>query len=617
MKYISPVPQSVRLADPIFAPRQEANRAATIPASLKFCEETHRIDALRLKWKRGDDWTPHVYWDSDVAKVLEGMARDMALNPDPAAAALLEDYVKIVVSAQQPDGYLNTHFTLVEPEKRWTNLRDCHELYCAGHLIEAAVAHFEATGSRLFLDTMCRYADYIGEVFGRGKGQKRGYPGHEELELALCKLAAATGKRKYLRLAKYFIDERGRKPNYFEAEGSPVRHPLSNYQADAPVREQSDAHGHAVRWAYLACGMADVADATGDAELLAAALRMEANATGRRMLVTGGIGTTPYGNEAFENDWHLRNKDAYAESCAAIGLALLEKRLHAITGDARHIDVMERAIYNGVLAGISLSGDRFFYMNPLEANADSHFPTERQSWFSCSCCPTNFCRFLPQLGELCWALAPDGGEVRLLIPAASTLDLANGLRLRVEGKYPYDGNIAIRVEQGTSTFALSLRIPGWCRRFTLAVNGHRVRAAAKNGFVTLNRGWMAGDIVELALDMPVEAIRAHSNVADDAGRLALVRGPLVYALESVDNGPGLHRYEIDPAQKFRLAQAKGLPRGTVAICGEARVWERPGDALYAAAAPHARRKAFTAIPYALWQNRGPAEMRVWVRERLC
>jgi hypothetical protein len=206
--------------------------------------------------------------------------------------------------------------------------------------------------------------------------------------------------------------------------------------------------------------------------------------------------------------------------------------------------------------------------------------------------------------------------VRLLIPAASTLDLANGLRLRVEGNYPYDGNIAIRVEQGVSSFALSLRIPGWCRRFTLAVNGRRVRAAAKNGFVTLKRGWRTGDIVELALDMPVEAIRAHANVADDAGRVALMRGPLVYALESVDNGPGLHRFEIDPAQKFLLAQAKGLPRGTVAICGEVRVWERLGDALYAAVAPRARRRSFMAIPYALWQNRGPAEMRVWLRERL-
>ncbi len=623
MKYLSPAPCAVRLADPVLAPRQEANRSATIPASLKFCEETHRIDALRLAWKPGDDWTPHVFWDSDVAKVLEGMARDLLLHPDPAAAAKLDEYVRIVVAAQQPDGYLNTHFTLVEPEKRWTNLHDWHELYCAGHLIEAAVTHFETTGSRLFLDAMCRYADAIGAFFGRGRGQKRGYPGHEELELALCKLAKATGKKKYLRLAKYFIDERGREPNYFvKTEGwQTIR--LPSIQADAPVREQTDAHGHAVRWAYLACGMADVADATSDAVLLDTVLRLERNATGRRMLVTGGIGTSPFGGEEFENDWHLRNEDAYAESCAAIGLALLEKRLHAITGDARHIDVLERAIYNGVLAGISLSGDRFFYQNPLVANADSRYKTERQAWFSCSCCPTNFCRFLPQLGELCWALAPDGSEVRLLIPAASTIDLPNGLRLIAEGKYPYDGRVSVRVEASSArntssaSFTLSLRIPGWCRKWNIAVNGKRVRATVKDGFVTLQRAWAPGDTILLDLAMPVEAIRANAAVADDAGRVALMRGPLVYALESVDNGPGLHRFEIDASQEFRLVPAKGLPRGTVTIRGEARVWERPGEALYSAAPPRARRKAFTAIPYALWQNRGPAEMRVWLRERLC
>ena len=622
MKYLSPAPETVRLADPVLAPRQEANRAATIPASLKFCEETHRIDALRLAWKPGDDWTPHVFWDSDVAKVLEGMARDLLLHPDPAAAAKLDEYVRIVVAAQQPDGYLNTHFMLVEPEKRWTNLHDWHELYCAGHLIEAAVAHFKATGSRLFLNVICRYADAIGAFFGRGRGQQRGYPGHEELELALCKLAKATGKKKYLRLAKYFIDERGREPNYFvETEGwQTIR--LPSVQADAPVREQTDAHGHAVRWAYLSCGMADVADATGDSGLLDAVLRLESNATGRRMLVTGGIGTSPFGGEEFENDWHLRNEDAYAESCAAIGLSLLEKRLHAITGDARHVDVLERAIYNGILAGISLSGDRFFYQNPLVANADSRYKTERQAWFSCSCCPTNFCRFLPQLGEFCWALAPDGSEVRLLIPAASTIDLTNGLRLVVEGKYPYDGRVSVRVEASParntrySSFSLSLRIPGWCRKWGIAVNGKRVRAATKDGFVTLQRVWAPGDTVLLDLAMPVEAIRANAAVADDAGRVALMRGPLVYALESIDNGPGLHRLEINAAQNFRLVPAKGLPRGTVAIRGEALDWSRPGEALYSPAPLRARRRAFTAIPYALWQNRGPAEMRVWLRERL-
>ena len=618
MKYTAPAPSAVSLADPVFAPRQEANRSATIPASIRFCEETHRIDALRRAWKPGMDWTPHVFWDSDVAKVLEGMARDLCIHPDPKAEEALERYVAIVAAAQQPDGYLNSHFTLVEPDKRWTSLQYQHELYCAGHLIEAAVAHFEATGRRTFLDVARRLADCIGATFGRGRGKKRGYPGHEELELALCSLARATGEKKYMRLAKYFVDERGRRPNYFEAEGNHGRFPLSYFQAEAPVREQGDAHGHAVRWAYLACGMADVADATGDDGLLAAVLRLERNVTDRRMLITGGIGTSPFGDEAIENDWHLRNKDAYAESCAAIGLALLEKRLHAITGDARHADVMERALYNGILSGISLSGDRFFYQNPLESNADSRFDRERRSWFGCSCCPTNFCRFLPQIGQFCWALAPDGSEVRLLIPAASSIDLANGLRVVVGGRYPYDGKIAVRFcgkARSAAPFALSLRIPDWCKKFALLLGGRRVAAKAEGGFVSLERAWKPGDEVVLDLSMPARVLRANDNVRADAGRIALQRGPLVYALESVDNGPGLHRISIPADQDFKLVPAKGLPRGTVAIAGVAFETTRPGDALYSDAAPRTRRRRFVAIPYALWQNRGPAEMQVWTQAR--
>ncbi len=608
MKYRTPDAPCVELRDGVLAPRIEANRAATIPASLRFCEETHRLDAFRLSWKPGMDWWPHIFWDSDVAKVLEGMARDLRLHPDPAAEARLEELVRLVVSAQQPDGYLNTHFTSVEPEKRWTNLHDWHELYCAGHLIEAAVEHFRATGRRTFLNAACRYADYIGKVFGRGRGKRPGYPGHEEIELALCSLARATGKAKYLRLAAFFVDERGRTPNYFVEKEGWDSWRLRYVQADAPVREQTDAHGHAVRAAYLYCGMADVADATGDRELLDAVLRLERNIATRRMLVTGGIGTSPWGDEAFEGDWHLRTADAYAESCAAIGLALLERRLHAITGDVRHVETLERVLYNAIPAGISLSGDRFFYQNPLVANTDSRFPTERQAWFHCSCCPTNYCRFLPQVGSFLWALADD--EVRLLIPAASELH-SEGRHLRVSGGYPYDGRVAVEVLE-PGNFALSLRIPAWCRRWSARVNGRPVSAKAPGGFLTLRRPWKSGDKVSLRIDMPVEAVRAHDNVADTAGLVALQRGPLVYALESVDNGPGLHRFRISP-DNAEVVPATGLPPGTLAIRGRAAILERPGDELYSSAPTTSRPATFTAIPYALWQNRGPSEMRVWLR----
>ncbi|MBR1609062.1 MAG: glycoside hydrolase family 127 protein [Kiritimatiellae bacterium] len=628
-RFSVPATSAVSLSDPFFAPRVEANRTATIPACLRFCEETHRLESFDLKWKDGDKWYPHIYWDSDVAKVVEGMARELARRPDPALAERLDAVARRIVAAQQPDGYLNTHFTQVEPEKRWSNLHECHELYCAGHLIEAAVAHFEATGERFFLDAMRRYADCIAKTFGRKRGQKRGYPGHEELELALCRLADATGERKYLDLAAYFVDERGRKPNYYVKKEGWQEGRLTYLQAHEPPREQREAVGHAVRWAYLCCGMADVAAATGDAGLFDACRAMWENATGRRMLVTGGIGTTREG-EAFERDFKLGNLTAYAESCAAIGLALFSRRMHEITGEGRYLDVLERALYNGIPSGISLSGDRFFYQNPLASNADSPYDRERQSWFSCSCCPTNFARFWPQAAQLCWALSP--GEVRLCVPAASELKLENGLCLKVESRYPYDGKVAVRVSgdarpAGTSAgaqarsaarslapFALSLRIPDWCPKFSLAVNGKRVAAKAKDGFVSIERLWKPGDEVALDLAMPVRVLRAHDAVEADAGRIALQRGPLVYALESVDNGPGLHRISIPAKQAFRLVRAKGLPRGTVAIAGKAFETTRPGDALYSAAAPRTRLRRFVAIPYALWQNRGLSEMQVWTRE---
>ena len=619
MKFAIPAPSAVSLADPVLAPRVEANRAATIPACLKHFEKEHCIDALKLKWRKGDKWFPHIFWDSDVAKVAEGMARELARKPDPALAKQLDRLARLIVSAQRPDGYLNTHFTLVEPEKRWTNLHDWHELYCAGHLMEAAVAHFEATGERFFLDAMRRYADLIAKTFGRGRGQKRGYPGHEEIELALCSLARATGERKWLDLAAYFVDERGRKPNYYVQKEGWDEWRLPYLQAHKPPRDQREAVGHSVRWAYLCCGMADVAAATGDKGLLEACRAMWENATGRRMLVTGGIGTDR-GSEAFERDYKLDNLTAYAESCAAIGLALFSRRMHGITGEARYLDVLERALYNGIPSGVSLSGDRFFYQNPLASGPDSPYARERQAWFYCSCCPTNFSRFWPQAAQLCWAVRP--GEVRLCVPAASELRLESGLRIVVEGKYPYDGRIVIRfvgssvssAPRNPSAFALSLRIPDWCDKFSVALNGKRVAAKAKGGWVSLERAWKPGDEVALDLAMPVRVLRANDGVAADAGCIALQRGPLVYALESVDNGPALHRLSIPANQDFKLVPAKGLPKGTVAIAGAAFETTRPGDALYSDAAPRTRRRRFVAIPYALWQNRGPAEMQVWTRE---
>ncbi len=605
----SPEITAVRVADAYFAPRIEANHAATIPASVKFSRSTGRLDAFRLAWKKGDPNEPHVFWDSDVAKVVEGMCYDLMLHPgDKALAAELNGIVDLIVSAQQPDGYLNTHFTLVEPENRFKWLHWAHELYCCGHLIEAAIAHFKATGSRKFLDCMCRYADYVDSVFGRGKGRKRGYPGHEEIELALVKLADVTGRKKYFKLAQYFIEERGRKPCYYLGEGM-REDALSGIQADKTVRERREATGHAVRMMYLACGMADVAEKTGDDELLERCRDIFRSVSEKRMFVTGSVGSSRNG-EKFEHDYKLYNLESYSESCASMGLIWFMQRMHNVTGDAAYLDVLERSLYNGALAGISTSGDKFFYMNPLRSSIDSPFNRERVSWFGCSCCPTNYCRFLPQIGTFLWS--ENEGEVRLNIPAASVFN-SGGRSIKVAGGYPYDGDVEIEMLSG-GDYAFSVRIPAWCKKFALAKNGKKVAAKAAGGFVTLAGPWKAGDKVSLALAMPVVALRAHSDVEDDAGRIALTRGPLVYALESTDNGDKLHRILVPAKQEFKLGLARKLPDWTISVSGEAFESVRPGDALYSDAAPKLRKRTFTAIPYALWQNRGLSEMTVWIRE---
>lgn len=620
MKPFSPIdPAAVKLNDPVFAGRVEACRTSTIPSSVAKCRETGRIDVFRLAWKEGMPNRPHIFWDSDFAKVLEGMALMLALNPDDQAlAGELDGYVDLVISAQQPDGYLNTHFTVVDPENRWKNIYDCHELYCAGHLMEAAVAHFRATGSRKFLDALCRYADYIATVFGSEPGKIHGYPGHEEIELALCKLADATGEAKYLKLARYFIDERGKQPNFFELEGQ-QRHAslnvdsLANRQAHIPVREQTDAVGHSVRALYLYTGMADVAMRTGDPSLLDACRTLFDSVAGKRMYLIGGCGSTPVG-EAFTNDYDLPNNTAYAESCAAMALVQFARRMADATGEVRYADVMEQALYNGALSGISLGGDRFFYANLLTVDDATftfgHIHTERQPWFDCSCCPTSFCRFLPQLGSLAWSRRP--GELRCNIPAAGSVT-SGGAAVKVSGRYPYDGEIGFEIISG-GNFVLSVRIPSWCRSWSAALNGKPLETGAKEGYLTVSRDWKAGDRLELRLELTVDVVRANPKVTADAGKIALMRGPVVYALESVDNGPGVSTLIVPAEQAFRLGEAEGLA-GVPAILGEAlrESDESEGRLYFRNRTPSRTRTNFIAVPYALWQNRGKSELATWLR----
>lgn len=622
----TPVPFThVRIADAFWQPRVAANRERTLATEYRQCKETGRIDAFSLTWQPGMANEPHIFWDSDLAKWIEAACYSLSSHPDAELERRLDEVVSLVVSAQQADGYLNTHFTVVEPEKRWSNLRDCHELYCAGHLMEAAVAHFQATGKRTLLDCLCRYADYIGTVFGTEPGKKRGYCGHEEIELALMKLYYATGNERYLALAQYFIDERGRQPFYFDAEAEARGEDaqtsyMGRYeycQAHLPVREQREVVGHAVRAMYLYCGMADLAGEIGDTELIAACRSLWDDLTLKKMYLTGGIGPSK-NNEGFTSAYDLPNETAYAETCAAIGLVFWAHRLLQLACDGRYADVMERALYNGVISGVSLDGNKFFYVNPL-ASAGAH---HRQEWFGCACCPPNIARLLASLGGYAYSQHADGLAVHLYMQGEASLTLPDGtpLTLADETRYPWEGAVALRMGLAApASCSVRLRIPGWCRQYTLLVNGTPVEAPVEKGYAVLSRCWQPGDTITLDFDIPVERMIAHASVAEDAGRVAFQRGPLVYCLEDVDHDVPVGQLILPDDASISARFAADLLGGVVVLEGEAlapelNAWD---GALYrplADAAPQ-RRVALRAIPYYAWDNRTPGCMTIWLPRR--
>ncbi len=620
----------VQLSDAFWAPRMETNRRATLPIEYRQCKQTGRIDAWT--WKKGQPNEPHIFWDSDVAKWIEAAAYSLASHPDQTLERKVDAVIERMKAAQGRDGYLNSHFLLVEPDKRWTNLRDCHELYCAGHLMEAAVAYAQATGKRAFLDVMCRYADYIGRVFGPGKGQKRGYCGHPEVELALVKLFRATRNKRYLDLATFFVNERGRQPFYYDAEaaargeepGKPWFGKYSYTQAHKPLREQSEVVGHAVRAMYIYSGMADVAAETGDRTLLAALKRLWENVTAKRMHVTGGLGPTSR-NEGFTFDYDLPNENAYDETCANIALVFWAHRMLHLEPDGRYADVLERALYNSVISGISLDGKQFFYANPLAAHpgvdphggirpADAHY--RRSDWFGCACCPPNIARLLASLGGYVYSQGKGEARVNLYVQGSGELEV-DGCRVELRQKtdYPWDGRIRIAVTPAQPVhFTVALRIPGWSRGATLKVNGRNVRPVVARGYARLVRRWQAGDRIELVLPMPVERIEAHPRVRQDAGRVALQRGPIVYCLEEADNGRALNDLILPRSANLRAAFKPGLLGGVAVIKGQARrrAVKSWANRLYAASPTPLRRATIQAVPYAVWGNRRPGEMAVWL-----
>jgi DUF1680 family protein len=591
--------QDVRITDAFWGPRLRTNRKTTVEANLRQCEVTGRIHnfAVAGKLKPGK-FEGLRFNDSDLYKVLEGVAYTLADERDPGLEKRADAIIDLIAAAQQPDGYLNTYYTLVKPQERWKHLQHSHELYSAGHLFEAAVAYHQATGKGKLLDVARKFADHIDRVFGPGKRQETS--GHQEIELALVKLYRATGEQRYLKLAQFFLDVRGR---------ADKRKRFGEYAQDhKPVREQTEVVGHAVRAMYLYCAMADVAALTGDRGLLTALDRIWHDVVDRKMYVTGGIGPSAH-NEGFTVPYDLPNDSAYAETCAAIGMALWNHRMFLMSGDGKYADVLEREVYNGLLSGVSLGGDRFFYVNPLGSVGKHH----RVPWFDCSCCPTNVVRYLPGMGERVYARRGNGIWTVLYMGGTATIPLEGGkVKLTQETRYPWDGTVRITVEPGQKAFDfdLNLRIPGWCRaKPTLEVNGTPLtEVQADKGYLRVRRSWKAGDVVRLTLPMPVERVYADPRVKADVGRVALQRGPVVYCLEGVDNAGRVRNLCLPRAAQLTAEFDKDLLGGVTVVRGEALSVSLADDK------PVTKPVPFQAVPYFAWDNRRPGPMVVWLPE---
>ena len=608
---LRPVPfTSVEITDSFWAPRQEINRTVSIPVNLENLVTAGNIKNFQLAAaKAREGFQGPVFMDSDVYKALEAASYSLATHPDPALERRLDEIIAVLAAAQQPDGYLNTYFTVVKPEARWTNLRDWHELYCAGHLFEAAVAHYQATGKRSLLDVAVKYADYIDSVFGPGK--RMGYPGHPEIELALVKLSRVTGERRYFELARFFITNRGR--HFFAEEHNtpPEKYDGAYWQDDVPIAEHANIKGHAVRACYLLSGATDVAAETGDPALLKMIRRVWRNTVEKNMYITGGIGPSAH-NEGFTSDYDLPNESAYQETCATVALAQWNHRLALLYADSRFADIVERALYNGVLAGVSNDGKCFFYVNPLESRGDHH----RSPWFGCACCPPNVARTIASLGGYAYAVGDNSLWVNLYVQGAVKADVGGKpVRLTVRTDYPWDGIIRLAPEPAKATrFELRLRVPAWAREAVVSVNGERLASpTVERGYLVLNREWRRGDAVELQFPMPVERLVANPNVKQDRGLVALQRGPIVYCLESADHDAPLSSVYLPPSAELQPTRTRDVAGGAVVLTGfgEAAAEQDWTRKLYQSAAA-GRRIAIKAIPYFAWDNRQPGDMRVWL-----
>ena len=618
----------ISFSDSFWAPRIEVNRQKTIPHIYRKLEETGRISAFDLHFERPvPSPMVQIFGDSDPAKWLEAASYSLATHPDAYLQALVDSVVEKIDNAQQPDGYLNTHFIVTQPDMRWKNLRDWHEMYCAGHLMEAAVAHFQATGNPRLLDALSHYADHIDATFGTEPGKKRGYGGHPEIELALVRLYHATGNLRYLNLAKYLVEERGTQPHYYDIEArlrgdDPAKFWAKTYeycQAHVPIRQQEKVVGHAVRAMYLLSGVADLAHEFNDPTLLETCDRLWDNLINKRMYLTGGIGPSRH-NEGFTQDYDLPDESAYAETCATIGLILWNHRLLQFNGDRKFADVIERGLYNGFLSGVSLDGTHFLYENPLASAGEHH----RAEWFYCPCCPPNVARILASVGNYFYSTGPGDVWVHLFAESKANLSVSNqAVQVSQFTRYPWEGTVRIHIEvEKPSVFTLHLRLPGWCQKYQVDYNGNILDLEPESsGYLAINRTWQSGDTITYTMDLPIRPVWANPAVRQLEGRLAIERGPLLYCLEGVDHGEiALDRISVDPqqvSQAFKTQYKPDLLAGVTVIHGTGQLIEGAGwgSELYRSNPPAEKEIDLMAVPYCVWDNRAPGEMRVWLRSR--
>ena len=618
---VKPVPfNAVRVSDDFWTPRLETNRNVTIPYAFEKCEQTGRIRNFEKAAGLMDGKHEGIYFnDSDVYKIMEGAAYSLQIHPETMLRLYLEKLIAIMAAAQWEDGYLFTFYSVPErqPGKLWTDIRRIHEQYCVGHMYEAAVAHYQVTGEKSFLNIATQNADLMCETFNPNK--RTDPPGHQEIEIGLCKLYRATGAEKYLDQAKFFLDQRGRKGN----RGPNGKGGLyGTYAQDhKPVTEQTKALGHSVRAAYLYTGMADVAALTGNMDYIKAIDAIWQDVVRTKLYITGGIGAAG-GHEGFGGAYELPNMTAYCETCASIANILWNHRMFLMHGDGKYLDVLERVLYNAALSGISMKGDRFFYPNPLESIGQH----QRSPWFGCACCPSNVARFVPSVPG--FAYAHKGGDVyvNLFISGEAVIEMArNKVTLAQQTRYPWEGKVTIDVEpEKSERFAVYIRIPGWARNecvpselykfqkavdteVTLKVNGRRVSPKMQNGFVRIERKWREGDTIELNLPMPVRRIIAHPKIKADRGKVALQRGPIVFCLEAPDNDGEVLNLVVPDDALLQVEHKPELLNGVTVIQGAGRTVKRTLDGGIVSTGE----RSFTAIPYYAWAHRGRGQMTVW------